>query len=145
MVGARCLVVLFALMGVAGWLVGAAPAGAQGLIIARPVPGPRPIPAPPPPQPLTIKAEKISLQVDSGAVRAQVSQVFQNPTSQQLEGTYLFNLPEGAAVSGPTSSSRFIAPRSAPSQGECRCRPARLLHIVPVAGRQTQGAHGAGV
>ena len=53
--------------------------------------------------------------------------------------------PEGAAVSGPTSSSRFIAPRSAPSQGECRCRPARLLHIVPVAGRQTQGAHGAGV
>src|SRR5262245_56084441 len=79
-------------------LAGAAPAAAQGILIGRPVPGPRPLPAPNP-QPLTIRAQRVSLQVDSGAVRTQVSETFQNGGGVAMEGTYLFNLPPGAAVS----------------------------------------------
>src|SRR5262249_26202818 len=48
---------------------------------------------------MPVKSQRVTLAVESGAVRAQVSQVFQNPASTPLEGTYLFNLPEGAAVS----------------------------------------------
>jgi uncharacterized protein YegL len=93
----RCLALL-GFVFLAGALAGNRPARAQGLIIGRPLPGPRPLPIPAP-RPLTIKSERISLSVDSGAVRAQISQVFLNPTNAQMEGTYLFNLPEGAAVS----------------------------------------------
>lgn len=79
-------------------LAPAVPAGAQGLIVAQPVgpvrPGPRPAP-----QPLQVKSQKVTLNIDSGAVRAQISQVFHNPANVPMEGTYLFNLPEGAAVS----------------------------------------------
>src|SRR4051794_22247652 len=74
------------------------PAAAQGLIIAQPLPVPRPGPIPlPRPQPLSVKAERVDLRIDSGAVRAQVSETFRNPSSTAMEGTYLFNLPEGAA------------------------------------------------
>ena len=52
----------------------------------------------PAPQPLALRAQRVSLAIDSGAVQAQVTQVFNNPTSTPLEGTYLFNLPEGATV-----------------------------------------------
>lgn len=77
----------------------AAPSGvrAQGLIF----PGPRrPLPPPAPPlQPLTVKSQKVTMQVQSGALKVEVEQVFQNPNSVQMEGTYLFPLPEGATVS----------------------------------------------
>lgn len=82
---------------VAVLLLAAGPARAQGIIIGRPVPGPRPIPNPQP-QPLRVESQSVNLQVDSGAVRSRVTEVFHNPTSANLEGTYLFNLPEGATV-----------------------------------------------
>ncbi len=95
----RTCIVLLALSGtLAGGLCLSPEAEAQGVLIGRPLPGPRPVPVPPP-QPLTIKSQRVSLTVDSGAVRAQVSETFQNQTSAQMEGTYLFKLPEGAAVS----------------------------------------------
>ncbi|MGV3722791.1 MAG: VIT domain-containing protein, partial [Actinomycetota bacterium] len=85
-----------------GWIWGvtaalaalAAPeAGAQGLILPRPV---RPAPNV---QPLTVKSQKVVVRVDSGAVKVDVEQVFYNPNSVAMEGTYLFPLPESAAVS----------------------------------------------
>lgn len=68
-------------------------ARAQGLILPRPV---RPTPRP---QPLTIKSQRVTLRVESGALKAEVEQVFYNPNSVAMEGTYLFPLPESAAVS----------------------------------------------
>ncbi len=74
-------------------LLGAAPVRAQGLIIGRPV---RPIPAP---QPLHVKTQKVKMTVSSGALKVEVDQIFANPNSVAMEGTYLFPLPEGATVS----------------------------------------------
>jgi Ca-activated chloride channel homolog len=76
----------------------AGPAGAQGLLVAQPPPANNRIIPRPVPRPLPIRAQKVALTVNSGAVKADVSQVFQNSTSTPLEGTYLFNLPPGAAV-----------------------------------------------
>jgi len=85
-----------------GWIWGAAAAvaalmapeaQAQGLIIPRPV---RPVPNV---QPLTVKSQKVTVKVDSGAVKVDVEQVFHNPNSVAMEGTYLFPLPESAAIS----------------------------------------------
>lgn len=76
------------------WGLLAAPgARAQGLILPRPV---RPIPNP---LPLSIKSQRVTLRVESGALKAEVEQVFYNPNSVAAEGTYLFPLPESAAVS----------------------------------------------
>lgn len=74
-------------------LLAAPGAQAQGLILPRPV---RPFPNP---QPLTIKSQRVTLKVESGALKAEVEQVFYNPNSVAMEGTYLFPLPESAAVS----------------------------------------------
>jgi uncharacterized protein YegL len=68
-------------------------AAAQGLIL------PRPIPEVPRPAPLPVKRQKVAVRVESGVARAEVEQLFLNPYSRELEGTYLFPLPEGAAVS----------------------------------------------
>lgn len=68
-------------------------ASAQGLIL------PRPIPEVPRPAPLPVKRQKVTVRVESGVARAEVEQVFLNPYSREMEGTYLFPLPEGAAVS----------------------------------------------
>ncbi len=82
-------------------LMAAVPVQAQGLILPQPVPPiGRPIIRPVPvPQPLTVKSQKVTMTVNSGALKVQVEQVFANPNSVQMEGTYLFPLPEGATVS----------------------------------------------
>ncbi len=76
-------------------------AQAQGLIFPRPPhpTPPRPGTPPMPVQPLAIKAQKVRMHVQSGALRVEVEQVFYNPHSTQTEGTYLFPLPMGAVVS----------------------------------------------
>lgn len=73
--------------------VAAPEAKAQGLILPRPV---RPVPNV---QPLSVKSQKVTVRVDSGAVKVEVEQVFYNPNGVAMEGTYLFPLPESAAVS----------------------------------------------
>src|SRR3954451_1900239 len=77
---------------------GAGPAGAQGLILPAPVPIPRPGPRPVA-QPLSVRSQKIDMQLNDGVLKVNVEQVFQNPNGAPFEGTYLFPLPEGAAVS----------------------------------------------
>jgi Ca-activated chloride channel homolog len=77
----------------AGALAGAQEAAAQGLILPRPLPD---VPRPPA---LTVKRQKVSVRIDSGAARTEVEQLFVNPISRVMEGTYLFPLPENAAIS----------------------------------------------
>jgi Ca-activated chloride channel family protein len=77
-------------------LLAAAPgtaAHAQAVIIPRPI---RPVPQV---QPLTVKSQKVTMHVNNGALKVEVEQVFYNPNPVQMEGTYLFPLPAGAAVS----------------------------------------------
>lgn len=69
-------------------------AQAQGFMISRPVP-PRPQPA----QPVSIRSQRVDIQITNGAARVEVEQVFYNPNPFQVEGTYLFSLPQGATVS----------------------------------------------
>lgn len=83
----------------------AAPAArAQGILVPnvdhrviRPVPLPRPVPTPV--QPLALKSQKVNMTATNGALKVEVEQVFHNPNSRPMEGTYLFPLPPGAAVS----------------------------------------------
>jgi len=79
------------------------PAQAQGVIlpdrgrrdrIIRP--WPRPIP---PLSPVVLKSQRVRISIRSGVANVEVHQVFFNPNSRRVEGTYLFALPEGAAIS----------------------------------------------
>lgn len=90
----RCRFGLFLLL----CLAPAAPSWAQGLILPSPVPIPRPGPRLPV-QPISVRSQKVTLALNSGVMKVDVEQVFQNPGPQALEGTYVFPLPEGAAVS----------------------------------------------
>ena len=68
-------------------------ARAQGLILPAPVPIPRPGPRPGG-QPLSVRSQKIQMQLNDGVLKVEVEQVFQNPNAAPFEGTYLFPLPE---------------------------------------------------
>jgi Ca-activated chloride channel family protein len=82
-------------------LVWALPALGQGLIWPERVwpiePGP---PQPPPPRtwPLATRSEKVDIVVHDFASTVTVDQTFHNQYPNRIEGTFLFALPEGAAV-----------------------------------------------
>lgn len=71
----------------------AAPAAAQIILPAEPGDG---LGA----APLTVRNQHIVVEIDSQIARTRVLQVFENHTDQVLEGTFVFALPERAAVSG---------------------------------------------
>ncbi|HEX7567972.1 MAG TPA: VIT domain-containing protein, partial [Anaerolineaceae bacterium] len=61
-----------------------------------------PIPCPPPFNPfiqLGIKYHHVTVTIDNQIATTKVDQVFYNPNAYVVEGTYLFPLPVGAAVS----------------------------------------------
>jgi Ca-activated chloride channel family protein len=73
------------------------PAAADGIIIIDP---------PPPPMPpirldeaLTIKYHRVTVTIEDQVATTHVDQVFLNENNWTAEGTYVFPLPEGAAVS----------------------------------------------
>jgi Ca-activated chloride channel family protein len=68
---------------------------ADGVII--PIPPPHPII--PKIQPLPIKYHKVDVVISNQIARTKVDQVFLNPNPVDLEGTYVFPLPQGAAIS----------------------------------------------
>lgn len=74
--------------------LGAAPAAlrADGFIIPRP--GPREVIPP-----LTVKYHRVTVEITDQAARTSVDQVFINNFDRDIEGTYIFPLPEGAALS----------------------------------------------
>lgn len=73
----------------------ALPALADGLIVVPPHP-------PEMPHlrnvPLRVRTHAVTVKVDARVAVTEVDQVFVNPNPRQLEGTYLFPLPEGATI-----------------------------------------------
>ncbi|MEZ5992757.1 MAG: VIT and VWA domain-containing protein [Planctomycetota bacterium] len=71
---------------------------AQGIVIDRRIrpPEPRPVPRT---QNIQIKSHKVDTVVEGQSATTTVTQTFYNPNSWQLEGTYMFPLPEEAAIS----------------------------------------------
>jgi len=95
---------LLALVLVPAALLMAPPAEANGILVTqdirvtrprfiRPTPPTRRVP------PVRLKAHRVKAQVDDRIASVTVEQVFHNDSRRQLEGTYLFPLPEGALVS----------------------------------------------
>jgi Ca-activated chloride channel family protein len=74
--------------------------------VAGPVgPAVRPVRPVPPPQPvlpcwLTVRYHRVEVTVDDQVATTRVDQVFANETGRDLEGTYVFPLPEDATVTG---------------------------------------------
>lgn len=69
------------------------PVQADGLIVVHPPrPGVRPIP-------LAVKYHHVDVTIDDQIATTTVDQVFVNPNNMQLEGTYIFPLPDNAVVS----------------------------------------------
>ncbi|MCP2604714.1 VIT and VWA domain-containing protein [Candidatus Aminicenantes bacterium AH-873-B07] len=65
---------------------------ADGFIIPRPVPGVR-IP------PLTVKYHRVSVEIINQIAKTSIDQVFINNYSRDIEGIFIFPLPEKAAIS----------------------------------------------
>jgi len=66
---------------------------ADGFIIVHPIPDL------PTPTPLSVKYHRVNINVDNQISTVKIDQMFKNPNNRQLEGTYLFPLPEDSAIS----------------------------------------------
>jgi Ca-activated chloride channel family protein len=87
----------------ATWVLGllaAGTAGADGLIVIHdPPPLPHPMPYPHHRfAPLEVRTHRVQVRIDGQVAVTEVDQVFVNPTSRRLEGTYLFPVPGGAQL-----------------------------------------------
>mgnify|MGYP001024432260 FL=1 len=78
----------------AALLLAAAPAlRADGFIIPRPGPGPADrVP------PLSVKYHRVKVEIVDQVARTSIDQVFVNHHDREIEGTYIFPVPEGASV-----------------------------------------------
>ncbi len=76
-------------------LIPAAPALADGFIIPEPPPD-RPIVDVPY---LTVKYHRVTVTIENQVATTHVDQVFVNEAKYEVEGTYIFPLPEGATIS----------------------------------------------
>ena len=76
------------------------PALADGIIIPDPPPGPVPVPLEE--SWLTIRYHRVSVTIEDQIATTRVEQEFLNEHDWEAEGTYIFPLPEGAAVSNFT-------------------------------------------
>lgn len=121
----RLATVTFALLGLVFLAsFGAAPVHADGLVVIdcpQPPPDvrlfepdmtppciwPFPCPQPPAPQPvvradcaayLSVKSHNVTVTIDNQVARTHVDETFTNPSDYQLEGTYIFPLPDDAAI-----------------------------------------------
>jgi len=69
-----------------------------------PDPMPRPIPVPRPMpmlnQELQLQSQRAQVEIKGAVAKTKLTQIFQNVTNRRIEGTYIFPLPEGAAISG---------------------------------------------
>jgi len=83
---------LAALAGLAVLLATAPALQADGFIIPNPRPG-QDIP------PLSVKYHRVKVEIVNQVVRTSVDQVFINHFDRDIEGTYIFPVPEGASVS----------------------------------------------
>ncbi len=79
------------------------PARADGIIIPEPPICPHPCPVPPPPPQetpyLTVENHRVSVIIEDQVAVTRIDQIFRNDSHWSLEGTYIFPLPENAAIS----------------------------------------------
>jgi len=75
--------------------LGSGTALADGLIIIAPHPPDRPSVRN---VPLAVKHHRVTVKIEGRVAITEVDQVFVNPNNHRVEGTYLFPLPEGAAM-----------------------------------------------
>jgi Ca-activated chloride channel family protein len=85
---------------------------ADGIIIPKPppcdpcppppCPGPYPCPIPSPMMQLVIRYHRVDVSIKDQVAVTQVDQFFYNPNEWEVEGTYIFPLPEDAAVTSFT-------------------------------------------
>ncbi|MFH1927447.1 MAG: VIT domain-containing protein, partial [Chloroflexota bacterium] len=71
------------------------PAQADGVIIPEPPPHVPPVRVPN----LTIKYHRVTVTIDNQVAITKIDQVFVNESPYDVEGTYIFPLPEGASIS----------------------------------------------
>jgi len=95
---------LFVLLGLQAHLTPPTPALADGIIIPEPpiiCRPPCPIPPPPPREIpyLTVENHRVNVTIDGQVATTRVDQTFRNDSQWSLEGTYIFPLPENAAIS----------------------------------------------
>jgi Ca-activated chloride channel family protein len=90
---ARNVVVALVVMGLLWASAGAV--HADGVVIIEPPPG---VPAPEAPN-LVVKYHKVNVEIRDQVATTEVDQVFLNDTHYDLEGIYIFPLPEEAAIS----------------------------------------------
>ncbi len=88
----RSFKILAALAGLAFFLAAAPGLRADGFIIPNPRPG-QDIP------PLSVKYHRVKVEIVNQVARTSVDQVFVNNFGRDIEGTYIFPVPEGASVS----------------------------------------------
>jgi Ca-activated chloride channel homolog len=85
------------------WFMGVVPAFADGMIIIeRPHHHPHPIHMPEPEhqyEVLPVKYHRVSVNIENQVAVTSIDQVFRNEYDVDLEGTYIFPLPEDAAIS----------------------------------------------
>ncbi len=78
-------------------------AQADGIIIPEPPICIEPCPIPPPPPRevpyLTVENHRVNVVIDNQVATTRVDQIFRNDSQWSLEGTYIFPLPEEAAIS----------------------------------------------
>ncbi len=68
-------------------------ANADGIIIPRPFPDVQQIP------PLSIKYHQVNISIDNQYAKTEIDQIFGNEFNRDLEGTYIFPLPDDASIS----------------------------------------------
>ncbi|UCB45359.1 MAG: VWA domain-containing protein [Spirochaetota bacterium] len=83
------IVALFIFFGLAGNIFG------DGVLIVDP---PHPVPEAPAKQPLTVKYHRVSIDIRDQVAVTVIDQVFKNNFDTDLEGDYIFPLPENAAI-----------------------------------------------
>lgn len=66
---------------------------ADGVIIPKPRPEEPPLP------PLSIKYQYVNIEINNQVAKTDIDQVFMNEHSRDIEGTYIFPLPEEASIS----------------------------------------------
>lgn len=82
-------IVLTVILGNLG-ILGSTAARADGMLI--PVPRPEPEPA------FSVKYHHVEVEIDGQAAKTRVDQVFKSESPRQIEATYLFPIPENAAI-----------------------------------------------
>jgi Ca-activated chloride channel family protein len=84
-------------------LFGTSPASADGIIIPEPpICDPGPCTTPFPITQLAIEYHRVQVTIENQIATTHVDQVFRNDNDWQVEGTYIFPIPDGASLSGFT-------------------------------------------